>query len=852
LHAIANSIYLIADHHYCVWLVFIQFNMKSFTAYKTILGLLFIFLSTDFSFASAIPPTASLSGQVSDSKTGKILAGATVSIPDLKLAVAADGNGHYDFKGLPSGTFLVEIKFIGYKSITKNILLKDAVKADFILDESATEINEVVVTGSSKATQIKRNPVPIVSVNKDYLTTNLTTNIIDAIAKIPGVHAVTTGPNVSKPVIRGLGFNRILTLYDGVRQEGQQWGDEHGIEVDPYSIDKVEIIKGPASLSYGSDALAGVVNLIPTQPAPEGKMIGDVTTEYQTNNKYIGGSAMLGASKNGFEWMARVTHKQATNYQDKYDGRVFGTAFNETDLNASVGIHRKWGYSHLSFVLYDNKQEIPDGSRDSASRRFTRQISEADTVRQIVSDADLNSYHIENLHQLVQHYRAFLNNNFILGNGRLDVNFGFQRSVRREFSHPVLYTIPGLYLELNSYTYDIKYHLPETNNWNVSVGVNGMFQQNTSTNGTEFIIPSYKEFEIGGFALVKKSIDKLDLAGGLRYDVRSFNNDALYTIPDPVTGFDKPVSAGTAGADNPFTNYQKTFSGVSGSLGGTYNFTDKFSMKANIARGFRSPNIAEISANGVHPGTNIYQIGNDNFKPEFNLQEDIGFVFSSKYAVIQLNLFNNFITNYIYNQKLSGVNGQDSVIVAGNQTFKFQSGRADLYGGELNIDLHPVKVLHFENSISVVYGDNKGVSGAKVPDDQKYLPLIPPFHGMSELRLDFASKGIKHGFVKAQVEYYAAQNRVFSAYDTETPTAGYTLFNAGVGGSLVNKDGKTWVSIYLMGNNLFNVAYQDHLNRLKYFEQYPGNFTGHDGIYNMGRNIAFKLSFPINVSLAKG
>ncbi|MES2004564.1 MAG: TonB-dependent receptor [Bacteroidota bacterium] len=826
--------------------------MKLFTTYKTGFWLLFIFLMGDVAIASTIPGKASLSGQVSDLKTGKPLIGATVLIPDLKLAVAADMNGRYDFKGLPSGTFLLEIKFIGYKSITKNIVLKDAVTADFKLEESATEINEVVVTGSSKATQIKRNPVPIVAVNKDYLATNLTTNIIDAIAKVPGVRAVTTGPNVSKPVIRGLGFNRILTLYDGIRQEGQQWGDEHGIEVDQYAIDKVEIIKGPASLSYGSDALAGVVNLIPTQPAPEGKMIGDVTTEYQSNNKYIGGSAMLGATKNGFEWMARVTHKQATNYQNKYDGRVYGTAFNETDLNASLGLHRKWGYSHLTLVVYDNKQEIPDGSRDSASRRFTRQITEADTVRQIVSDADLNSYGIEKIHQLVQHYRAFLNNNFILGNGRLDVNLGFQRSVRREFSHPQLYTIPGLYLQLNSYTYDIKYHLPEKNNWNLSVGLNGMYQQNTSTSGTAFIIPSYRQFDVGGFALVKKSIGKLDLAGGLRYDVRSFNNDALYTMSDPVTGFDKPVSAGTIGADKPFSDYRKTFSGVSGSLGATYNFTDKLSVKANIARGFRSPNISEISANGVHPGTNIYQIGNDNFKPEFNLQEDIGFVFSSKYAVIQLNLFNNFITNYIFNQKLLGVNGQDSVMVAGNETFKFQSGRANLYGGELNIDLHPVKTLHFENSFSVVFGNNKGLAGTKIPDDQKYLPFIPPFHGVSELRLDFASTTIKHGFIKAQVEYYGAQNRAFIAYNTETPTAGYTLFNAGVGGSFVNKEGKTIVSVYLMGNNLFNTGYQDHLSRLKYFEDYPGNFTGRNGVYNMGRNIAFKLSFPFNVNLNKG
>jgi iron complex outermembrane recepter protein len=393
-----------------------------------------------------------LKGVVTDNKTHQPLRGAAILIPDLKLGVAADSLGHYEFKKLPAGTFLVEVKFEGYKSIAKNVLIRGDVNQDFQLEESATEISEVVVTGTSKATQIKRNPVPIVTVSHDYLTSNLSTNAIDAIAKVPGIRAVTTGPNVSKPFIRGLGYNRILTLYDGIRQEGQQWGDEHGIEVDAYAVDKVEVIKGPASLSYGSDALAGVVNLIPVPSAPEGKMIGNVTMEYQTNNKYLGGSAMLGAAKNGFEWSGQISHKQATNYQNKYDGRVYGTGFSETDANASLGLHGKWGYSHLNLVLFDNLQEIPDGSRDSATRAFTKQITEADTVRPIVPASQLNSYSINTIHQHVQHYRAFLNNNFIIGNDRLDLNLGFQRSVRREYSHPVLFTIPGLFLQLNSYT----------------------------------------------------------------------------------------------------------------------------------------------------------------------------------------------------------------------------------------------------------------------------------------------------------------------------------------------------------------------------------------------------------------
>ncbi len=793
--------------------------------------------------------TGSLSGTVTDAKTQKPVPGASVFISDLKLGVAADSNGYYHFRSLPTGSYLVEAQSIGYRNITRTIKINSAATGDFALSDEFVEESPVVVTGLSKATQIKRSPVPITAVTHDYLTTNLSTNIIDAIAKVPGVSALTTGPNVSKPFIRGLGYNRILTLYDGVRQEGQQWGDEHGIEVDQYGVDHIEVIKGPASLTYGSDALAGVVNLIPTQAAPEGKVIGDVVAEYQSNNGMFGGSGMVGGTKNGFEWMGRVSHKEATNYQNKIDGRVYNTAFNETDASLALGLHRKWGYSHLSLSMFDDLQEIPDGSRDSASRKFTRQITEADLFRPIVTDAELKSYAMTPLHQHVQHYRLYSTNNFTLGSGRLAVNIGLQRSVRREFSHPEdpYQDVPGLYLQLSTLSYDVKYFFPEFSGWNATIGVNGMYQDNSVTKGTEFVVPSYRQFDLGPFAMIKKTFGNLDISGGLRFDTRTFHSDELYTKPDPITGFTTPVSASqSAGADKPFSNEHQQFSGYSGSLGATYNFSEKISVKANISRGYRAPNIAEISSNGVHPGTNIYQIGNPDFKPEFSLQEDIGFTFSSKYAVINLSVFNNNLSNYIFNQRLLNAAGGDSVIVAPNQTYEFQQGKAQLYGGEVSIDIHPIKPIHFENSLSVVYGKNQASGGKLINDSNRYLPFIPPLHGTSELRFDFesASWHLVKAFVKVQLAYYARQDRVYLTDNTETPTSGYTLFNAGIGGGFTNKKGRVLFNLYVSGNNLFDVAYQDHLSRLKYFEFYPTDPRPYHGIYNMGRNISCKLDFP--------
>jgi len=808
-----------------------------------------ILISEPDTIISNVRYTSTLTGRILNKQTGETIPGAVVSIPDLKKVVISDINGNYHFEKLPNISLMVKVTFLGFKTILENIEFSISTAHDFKLEPSITEINEVVITGTSRSAEINRSSIPIMVMDRKNIDQILTTNIIDAIAKQPGINAVTTGPNVSKPFIHGMGYNRVLTLVDGIRQEGQQWGDEHGIEVDNNMISKIEVVKGPASLVYGSDALAGVVNLIPFQSAPSGTIMGSVNTEYQTNNGLISASATVDGNHKDFIWGGRLSHKIATNYQNKIDGRVYGTAFNETDASGYVGLNRSWGYSHLNVSLYNDLQEIPDGSRDSLTRKFTKQITEADTLRPIVSDEELNSYKINVLHQHVQHYKIYSTNKFILGSGKLGVTLGYQQNVRQEFSHPQAASIPGLDLVLNTLTYDVKYDFPDRYGWESTIGINGMLQHNMNK-GTEFIIPDYSQFDVGPFGFVKKSIGKLDVNAGIRFDTRFFKNRDMFVAVNPVTGFDMQVNtASNLPKSQRFTNFNDTYSGLTGSLGATYRFSDQLILKANIARGFRAPNISEISANGVHPGTNIYQIGNPNFKPEFSIQEDIGIFYTKGHVKASLELFNTNIDNYIFNQKVLNQNGQDSVIISGNQTFKFVQSRAQLYGGEASIDIHPHPLdwLHFENAISVIYGINRGAPVVTLSNNAKYLPFIPPLHTHSELKAYIQKKYKYASSVYAQVEmdYYAKQNRAYIADNTETVTPGYTLFNAGFGMDLTNLKGKVICSLHVSGNNLTDVAYQSHLSRLKYFEQYPVNWSGHSGIYNMGRNIGFKLTFPL-------
>ncbi|OMP78788.1 TonB-dependent receptor [[Flexibacter] sp. ATCC 35208] len=673
-----------------------------------------------------------------------------------------------------------------------------------------THLNEVIVTGVTRATTVRKNPVPISVITKKEMTTHLNTNLIDAITKsIPGVSAVTTGPNISKPFIRGLGYNRVLTLYDGVRQEGQQWGDEHGIEVDQYGIGRVEVVKGPASLTYGSDAIAGVINMIPDLPTGEdGRLKGNFISEYQTNNGMIGSSLGLSYHKNDWHYVFRLSGKLAHNYRNAADGYVYGTAFRELNGTAMARVDKKWGYSLLATTLYNNLQEIPDGSRDSLTRKFTMQVTEGvdDDIknRPIVPDHLLKTYTINDLHQHIRHYRLY--NRTKIGN--FFSNIALQQSVRQEYNHPLTPKQPGLDLILNTLNYDFRYNLPTIQGIEMTAGVNGMYQTNRSQNATDFPIPDYNLFDIGGFYFLRKSFGPVDVSGGIRYDHRHIHWDDF----------------------RQFTAFVHSYNGISGSVGATYNLSERLLLKANIARGYRAPNITEIGSNGLDPGAHIVYLGNRSFNPEFNLQEDIGFLAYLGDLDISVELFNNNITNYIYQARLN-----DVVIVPGNATYQYQQSRARLYGGEFSLNLHPraINWLKINNSLAYTVGLNQNAASIREHGDQaKYLPFIPPLHARSEWKAVFPNM-----YGKIEVDGYARQNHFYGVDNTETATDGYVLLNMGAGGTIAKK-----FDLFFQVDNVLNTVYQANMNRLKYFEYFAASPNGRSGIYNIGRNCSIKVS----------
>ena len=433
------------------------------------------------------------------------------------------------------------------------------------------------------------------------------------------------------------------------------------------------------------------------------------------------------------------------------------------------------------------------------------------------------------------------------------VNLGYQFSHRREYTHPDDPTTPGLNLHLQTYTYDVKYNFTLPNDYETSIGVNGQYQNNAISDATAFPIPAYHQFDIGPFVIVKKSFGKLDVSAGARYDNRSFNNQAAYVdtlnfkYPQLYTG----SNTSAPGVIPQFSALSKTFSGASYSFGATYNFSNEFLLKANISRGFRAPSIAEISANGPDPGSQIYHLGNSNFKPEYSVQEDFGAFLSLPNVSASVELFNNNIGNYIYQQQVLNPDGTPAVNPSFPQysIFTYVQSKARINGGEIGLDIHPFAWLHFENSVALTYGTNLG-NGGPVADSLKYLPFIPPVHIHSVLRGTFAKgfSSFKNVYAFVGFDHYDAQDRFFAAYGTETYTPGYNLLSAGIGGNLTNAAGKKVVELFIEGTNLTNTNYQSNMSRLKYFDNPVVPPGVQRGIFNMGRNVTFKVIVPFDLS----
>ena len=698
-----------------------------------------------------------LRGQVTDAVDGEAVIGASIYLPLLKQGTVTDANGRYTIEGLPAVKTTIQVSYVGHQTIIQTVDLHMQQSMDFVLHEKNALLGEVVVTGLTGSSLAQRSPSPISVVSPTELLQTPSTNIIDAVAHQPGVSQITTGSGISKPVIRGLGYNRIVVVNDGIRQEGQQWGDEHGIEIDPQAVHSVEILKGPASLMYGSDALAGVLVMHEDPVMPQGRMAARVGGEYQSNANLYDYTVDFAGNRGGVVWNWRWSEKDASEYGNKHDSKVYGSQFHERALTGMTGINRAWGYSHLKLSAYHIKPGLVEGERDEETGGL--EPSEA--------------------YQQIHHYKAALDNSLLVGDGSVKAVVGYQQNRRQEFEEGEA----GLDFRLHTVNYDVHYLSPTIGAMTWSAGLSGMWQQSENL-GDEYLIPAYRLFDVGAFASATYAIDRLTLSGGLRFDNRHLKSDALEDD-----------------GEQRFTAFTRNFRGLTGSVGAILNLSERMDLRLNLSRGFRAPNLSELGSNGEHEGTFRYEIGNSGLSPEYSWQGDLGIDYSSEVISAQLSFFANLIDNYIFLQRVV------------DDRYQFTQGDARLWGGEAMVDIHPIEELHFQNTFSYV-----NARQLHQEDDAKWLPFTPAPRWTSDLRYDIVRDGrrlLNNTYVSVGLECYLKQDHVHSANQTETATPGYTLLNMAAGTDICRR-GHRLFSVFLTASNLTNKLYQSHLSRLKY------------------------------------
>ena len=686
------------------------------------------------------------------------------------------------------------------------------------------ELNEVVVTGLTGETRLSHSPAPVSLISNRDLHATAATNLIDAISRQPGVAQITTGSGISKPVIRGLGYNRIVTISDGVRQEGQQWGDEHGIEIDPQAVSSVEILKGPASLMYGSDAMAGVLLFHPARVAPMGTVQGSVTAGYQSNNGLFDYSVAMGGNHNGIVWNGRWSQKWAHQYKNKSDDYVPGTQFREQAFSSMLGLNKRWGYTHLTLGYYHLQPGIVAPlSSPEGDTNVLQQSDEAPSGA--VGGA---SYAISLPFQHVYHYKAVWDNSLWIGDNRLKATIGYQQNQRREHEDDA--DLYNLYFRLHTLSYDVRYLVDDLNGWKLATGIGGMWQRSENL-GEEALIPAYRLLDVGAFVTAAHDLGPVHVEGGVRLDRRMLHSYAR--VDDE---------------GERFTDFKRNFNGLSGSIGAVWQATSQLNVRLNLARGFRAPNLSELGSNGEHEGTIRYEQGNHDLKAEHSLQADLGLDFSSEHFSAQLTLFANRISNYIYAVRdLSMETGE--IAEEGLHYYRYAQGDARLLGFEAMADLHPIHQVHFENTFSLVDAQQ-----LNQPEETRYLPMTPAPRWISELKYELSHHSsltsrhspirLCNAYVAAEMELNLAQNQYYKADDTETRTPAYALWNLSAGTDLHWKQ-RHVASLYLTVQNLFDRVYQNHLSRLKYLDYVSSD--GRKGYANMGRNISVRLVVPLNL-----
>lgn len=760
-----------------------------------------------------------ISGHITSAE-GDVLPNANILLDNEKIIVC-DIHGDFKISGLKHGAHILRVTYIGYDTLFIQVDLHDKdVHLDIKMHMDNIELNEVIVIGDHFRTGRVEQSQTVQLVDAAFIKNSNSGTLINSIQKIPGINAINTGVGIAKPVIRGMSFNRVVVMDRGIKQEGQQWGADHGLEIDQYDPERLEIIKGPSSLLYGSDAIGGAIRILPPSFPLNDFLKGDVFLTYKSNNQLFGTSTALQGSKNDHFFRVRFSTQDFGDYTVPatsftyngyvlpiYNNQLKNTAGDERNISFAAGTHKDWGASTLTISNFHQNAGLFAGATG--------------IPREYQLEPDGDSRNIDLPRQVVNHLKIISNTKLIMGRSWMEIDLGYQHNDRREEGTPHAHgyqpTPDGnlaLGLDLQTYSANIRHNHNFADELSGAIGLQGQWQENKQS-GFEFLLPDFRAGNIGAFVYQEYSPSHhFSINAGARYDY-GFRDIDEHTEPDYTT----PENEDSV-MRNPDINRQ--FNDFSAALGFSYYPGINFNAKLNLGTSFRMPTAAELSSNGVHHGTFRHEKGDPDLDSERGLQADLNLTYQENHIFVLFTPFVGYYDKYIYLAPLP----QFSELPAGGQIYQYTQHDALFTGLEFEFEYEIVKNLTISTASEYVWNKNL----------ETFLPLpfTPPFsvYGEIEYGRSRAGRGVSYYFLNANYHYYAAQNRVDR---NERPTPGYSLVSL-AGGFDFNIKNQT-AQFRLSVNNLFDVAYMNHLSRYRLLN-----------LPEQGRNIIVSLRLPFGLN----
>lgn len=781
-----------------------------------------------------------LSGEVLD-ENNQTLPGAHILINKGRHVAVTLDDGQFLIKELPGGNYILHVSYLGYKPYTDTLWIESDSRLMIRLLPEVRSLHEVVIKGDYAGYRNKQNPVNVEVAGQDYIRSNMAGSLVETLERMPGLTSIEIGSGQSKPVIRGLGFNRVVVVENGIKHEGQQWGADHGLEIDQYAVNRVEVIKGPASFMYGSDAIGGVIKLDQTDMPGEYTSGGSVDLTGKTNNNLLGLSANVYARRKKLFFNSRFTFSDYADYRVPADcvdiysykaplfkNRLRNTAGTEQAVHLMLGIAGDKSVTRLFISNLHHKAGFFANARGLEPRMV-------DTVLHDASDRD-----IQIPYQVVNHFKLTGKSSFTILRQQFDAEMGYQRNYRQEWSPYVSHGyMPAVFTENTGFPSDLELQFDKqvyslnlkgtfgiSDKISLSAGIMPEFQNNR-IGGNGFIIPEFSQFSWGSFLYGKIAPnDHIILHTGLRYDFGTIKTTAY------SDWFQSPL-INEAGDTTGYAFLQRAqpltraFNSLTWSLGMNFN-KGTFGFKANLGKSFRMPGAKELAANGVNYHHFCYEVGNSNLDAEISYQLDLGVEWEFPKLTIGANPFVNYFPNYIF---LNPSYEHDYLYGAGNQLYFYTQSQVIRYGGEADVVYKMFRQMRIGLTGEYVYAEQ--LSGAK---NGYTLPFAPPANMLVNFRYSpQMGKYFGESYISVDWNLVASQQNVVPP---EEKTAGYQTWDISAGVQI--SAGKQRFSADFQIRNLFNKKYFNHTSYYRIIN-----------VPESGRNVVINLTLPFAFQTGK-